>query len=165
RLSAEEIRDAALAAAGTLDRSRPAGSLVKNLRVMELANNSPEAKKLAEQARASRLRSVYLPLLRSLVPASLEVFDPAEQGMVTGSRDTTTVAPQALYLLNDPFVWRQSLALAERLLGRKDQEDTSRIDAAYRLTLGRPATPKEIERGKAYLAEYASAARAEADRG
>ena len=36
--------------------------------------------------------------------------------MVTGSRDTTTVATQALYLLNDPFVRRQSLALAERLL-------------------------------------------------
>ena len=38
--------------------------------------------------------------------------------MVTGRRDTTTVATQALYLLNDPFVRRQSLDLAERLLGR-----------------------------------------------
>src|SRR5436305_14840911 len=98
----------------------------------ELPNNGPEAKKLAEQARASRLRSVYLPLLRSLVPASLEVFDPAEQGMVTGSRDATTVAPQALYLLNDPFVWQQSLTLAERLLRQKELDDTGRIDAAYR---------------------------------
>jgi len=35
--------------------------------------------------------------------------------MVTGSRDVTTVSPQALYLLNDPFVREQSKALAERL--------------------------------------------------
>ena len=41
-------------------------------------------------------------------------FDPAEQGMVTGARDTTTVASQALFLLNDPFIRRQSRGLAER---------------------------------------------------
>ena len=56
--------------------------------------------------------------------------------MVTGSRDTTTVATQALYLLNDPFVRRQSLALAERLLARTDLDDAGRVDLAYRLALG-----------------------------
>ena len=56
--------------------------------------------------------------------------------MVTGSRDTTTVAPQALYLLNDPFVRRQSLALAERLLQRARTGRRRRVDRAYRLTLG-----------------------------
>ena len=66
--------------------------------------------------------------------------------MVTGSRDTTTVATQALYLLNDPFVRRQSLDLAERLLGRTDLRRRRRVDLAYRLTLGRPATRAEIER-------------------
>ena len=67
--------------------------------------------------------------------------------MVTGSRDTTTVAPQALYLLNDPFVLQQSLALAERLLQRTDLDDAGRIQLAYRLTVGRPATAKEIDAG------------------
>src|SRR5262249_41709074 len=143
RLSAEELRDAALSGAGALDRPRPAGSPAQDFKVTELRNNGPEARKLAEQARASRHRSVYLPLLRGIVPGSLEVFDPAEQGMVTGGRDATTVAPQALYLLNDPFVWRQSLALADGLLARKGSDDAGRIDAAYRLTLGRPATAKE----------------------
>src|SRR5436305_9787985 len=97
----------------------------------ELPNNGPEAKKLAEQASASRHRSVYLPQLRGLVPASLEVFDPAEQGMVTGSRDATTVAPQALYLLNDLFVWQQSRALAEQLLRQTALNDAGRIHTAY----------------------------------
>src|SRR5262249_19001882 len=98
RLSAEEIRDAALAAGGTLDRTPLAGSLAMNFKVVELQDNGAEARKLAEQARTSRHRSVYLPLLRSLTPPVLEVFDAAEQAMVTGSRDATTVAPQALYL-------------------------------------------------------------------
>jgi hypothetical protein len=159
RLSAEEIRDGVLAAAGTLDRARPAGSPAKELKVIELRNNGPEALKLTEYAVNSRQRSVYLPLLRTLVPPSLEVFDFAEQGMVTGSRDSTTVAPQALYLLNDPFIRGQSLALAGRLLAGKDT-DAGRIDRAYRLALGRPATMKEVERVKGYLAEYESAARA-----
>ena len=102
-------------------------------------------------------RSVYLPLLRGLTPRSLEVFDFAEQGMVTGSRDTTTVAPQALYLLNDPFVRQQSLALAERLLSRTDLDDAGRIHLAYRLTLGRTATAKEIERVQELPGDYEAA--------
>ena len=71
----------------------------------------------------------------------------------------TTVATQALYLLNDPFVRRQSLALADRLLHRSESDDAERIDQAYRLTIGRAATLKEIERAKSYVADYEAAAR------
>jgi Protein of unknown function (DUF1553) len=96
-------------------------------------------------------------LLRGLTPTSLEVFDYAEQGMVTGRRDSTTVAPQALYLLNDPFVRRQSLNLAERLLDRAELDDQARINLAYQLTLGRSATPSEAGQVSRYLADYSSA--------
>lgn len=154
RLEAEEIRDAMLAASGKLDLSRPSGSPGKEFKVIELRNNGPEAKKLLDQARSSTYRSVYLPLLRGLVPNSLEVFDFAEQGMVTGSRDATTVAPQALYLLNDPFVVRQSLNLAERLLARTDLDDLGRIQAVYWLTLGRTASSPDLDRAVAFLARY-----------
>ena len=58
----------------------------------------------------------------------LEVFDFAEQGMVTGSRDTTTVATQALYLLNDPFVRQQALTLAEPLLPATETLDDAGRD-------------------------------------
>src|SRR5206468_3098348 len=136
-------------------------SPAKDLKVTELPNNGPLARGLAEKARASNHRSLYLPLLRGLTPTSLEVFDFAEQGMVTGSRDTTTVATQALYLLNDPFVRQQSLALAERLLRRSELDDAGRVILAYRLTMNRPATAKEIERARGYLAEYEAAARRE----
>jgi cytochrome c553 len=159
RLDAEEIRDAMLAVAGHLDLSRPEGSPAKDLRVMELRNNGVEAKRLENDAQASRHRSIYLPLLRALTPRALEVFDFAEQGFVTGSRDTTTVAPQALYMLNDPFVRQQSLALANRLLRRTDMDDAGRVHAAYRLSLNRTATAKEIERAQRYLVDYEAALR------
>jgi mono/diheme cytochrome c family protein len=159
RLEAEEIRDAMLAAGGNLNRTRPLASVAKKLKVKEMQNNGPEAKLLSGAVLASTHRSIYLPLVRGVVPTALEVFDFAEQGMVTGRRDTTTVAPQALYLLNDPFVRRQSLLLANRLLRRTDLNDDRRINLAYRLAMGRPATSREIERVKDYLAEYEAAAR------
>jgi cytochrome c553 len=159
RLDAEEIRDATLAAAGQLDLTRPVGSPAMNLPVIELANNGIVARRLAEAAAASRHRSVYLPLLRGLTPNSMAAFDFAEQGMVTGARDTTTVAPQALYLLNDPFVRDQSQALAARLLAPAGLTDEQRIDLAYRLTLSRPARRAEITRADTYLVDFAVAAR------
>ncbi len=161
RLEAEEIRDATLAITGKLNRAPIAGSPAKDLPVIELRNNGPEAKSLLQTARESTHRSVYLPLLRTLVPESLQVFDFAEQGLVTGQRDVTTVAPQALYLLNDPFVRRQSLALAERLLARADLDDAGRVYWAYRTTVGRTPTRSEIERALAFVAEFELAAQEE----
>jgi hypothetical protein len=137
RLDAEEIRDAMLAVAGKLDRTRPKGSPAMNMKVIELTNNGAEAKRILKAADSSTHRSVYLPLVRTLVPRSLEVFDFAEQGMVTGSRDTTTVPTQALYLLNDPFVRQQATTLAEMVRRRSELGDPDRITLAYRLTLGR----------------------------
>ncbi|WP_435009265.1 PSD1 and planctomycete cytochrome C domain-containing protein [Tundrisphaera lichenicola] len=157
RLDAEEIRDATLLAAGALDPARPEASPAKDLKVIELPNNGELAQGIKDQARASRHRSIYLPLLRGLTPTSLEVFDFAEQGMVTGRRDATTVAPQALYLLNDPFVRRHALDLADRLLADEALDDDSRADLAYRITLGRPASAAELDRARGYLSEYQSA--------
>jgi hypothetical protein len=143
-----------LASAGRLALGRPEGSPAKDMKVMELPNNGPLAKRLEAEALASQHRSIYLPLLRTLTPRSLEVFDFAEQGMVTGSRDTTTVATQALYLLNDPFVREQAEALAARTTARNELSDAERVVLAYRLVLGRPATAKEIARVSTYLGNY-----------
>ncbi|MFO0883329.1 MAG: PSD1 and planctomycete cytochrome C domain-containing protein [Pirellulales bacterium] len=162
RLDAEEIRDATLAAAHNLNLQRPEASVAKEFKVMEIRNNGPEAKKILDQAIASQHRSIYQPLLRGITPRALEVFDFAEQGMVTGSRDTTTVATQALYLLNDPFVQKQSLAAANWVQAKGDVDDGARVDLLYRLTLGRSANPAEIERAKAFLADYEAASAASA---
>jgi hypothetical protein len=61
--------------------------------------------------------------------------------------------------LNDPFVRREALALANRLLGRGDCDDVERVNLAYRLTLGRTATSWELERVLRYVADYEGVAR------
>jgi hypothetical protein len=154
RLDAEEVRDAILASAGTLVLGRPEASPAAKLRMVEIRDNGPEAAAIHVAADRSTHRSVYLPWLRGLTPRTLEVFDPVEQTLVTGRRDATTVPGQALYLLNSAFVRRQSLALAEKLIGNEADSDTARIGEAYRLALGRLPTAREAGRAKAFLAEY-----------
>ncbi|MCE9532997.1 MAG: PSD1 and planctomycete cytochrome C domain-containing protein, partial [Planctomycetes bacterium] len=154
RLDAEEIRDASLAAAGKLDLKRPAGSPAKELKMVEMRDNGPEAGKINDHSDKSTYRSLYLPSLRGVTPHALEAFDPVEQTLVTGSRDTTTVPSQALFLLNSSFVRRLSLDLAERLLAETNATDAERIQRVYRLTVGRSASDKDVERAVAFLNEY-----------
>ncbi len=160
RLSAEEMRDATLAAAGTLDPKRPGPSPANALKMIEMRDNGPEAKTINDKADAATHRSVYLPLLRGVTPHALEAFDPVDQTLVSGTRDTTTVPSQALFLLNSSFVRKQALAFAERVLKDKDATDSDRVRAAYRLAVGRSPTAKEIDRAKAFIGEYESAYRA-----
>ena len=154
RLDAEEIRDATLSVAGQLKLTRPEGSLAKDFKVIEMRNNGPEARGLGEKSSLSVHRSVFLPLVRGVTPRSLEVFDFADQGLVTGSRETTTVPTQALYLLNDPFVRRQSLAFAERLVQQAELNDYDRINLAYRLAFGRSASASELDQANRYVADF-----------
>lgn len=159
RLDAEEIRDGMLAAAGVLDPKRPGPSPAKELKMIEMRDNGPEAKTIHEKADKSRSRSVYLPLLRGVIPHALEAFDPVEQTLVTGTRDATTVPSQSLYLLNSSFVRQQSLTLAEQVLAASDATEAERIATAYRRTLGRSPTRAEVDRARAFLGEYESAYR------
>jgi hypothetical protein len=88
-------------------------------------------------------RSVYLPVFRNAMPEALEAFDFADPSVVTGRRNVSTVAPQALYLLNHPFPAEQARYAATRLLAENLVDDTARITRAYRVTLGREPTAGE----------------------
>ncbi|MFO0891663.1 MAG: PSD1 and planctomycete cytochrome C domain-containing protein [Isosphaeraceae bacterium] len=156
RLESEEVRDAILSIAGTLSPTWANGLIVRDLKMIELRDNGPEARMILERTDASTVRSVYLPLLRGLAPRALEPFDPVEQTLVTGRRETTTVPSQALFLLNSSFVRRQSLALAERLLEQGGVGDDSRVRSAYRFALGRVPSSREVDSALAFLADYAS---------
>ncbi len=96
-------------------------------------------------------RSVYLPILRGMVPDMFSAFDFAEPSTVKGRRDVTTVATQALYMMNSPFVIAQSQHTAERLLAVVGLDDEERVQLAYQWTLARPARPEEAERAFAYV--------------
>ena len=88
-------------------------------------------------------RSVYLPVVRDLVPRSLEVFDFADPSMIVGSRETSNTANQALFMMNNPLTLRLSDSFANRL---QDEAETTgqRVDLAFRLAYGR--RPSETER-------------------
>jgi hypothetical protein len=161
RLDSAELRDAMLAAFGGLDLQRHRASPIHDLKMVEIRDNGPEARAILEKADASQERSVYLPLLRGITPRALEAFDPVDQTLVTGMRQVTTVPGQALYLLNSPFVRRQALALAKRLLD-EDATDEDRLRALYRLVLGRSPKADDAERSRVFMAEY-QAAQAELD--
>jgi len=88
-------------------------------------------------------RSVYLPLVRNFMPDILTTFDFADRDMVVGKRPSTNVPAQALYLMNSPFVRTAAEKTAARLLADESLDDDARIDRAYELALGRPATEPE----------------------
>ncbi len=157
RLQAESIRDAILAAAGHLDRNRPQASPANSLEVIELPNNGPKARELRQFARESTSRSIYLPLVRGVVPETLEAFDFVEQGMVTGVRSVTTVPTQALFMLNDPFVRQNAKRVADRIAAETPGDSQRRIEAAYALILGRSPSKNEANRACEFLASFATA--------
>ena len=150
-----------LAAAGTLNSNRPAGSPAQELKMVEMRDNGPEAggDPRAEPNRAP-YRSVYLPLLRGCDAARAGGVRPgrADAGHRQPRRDHGA-RPGAVSCSTSPFVRRQALALADRLLKLKDAADNERITMAYRLTLGRAPTEKEVERAQAFLADYEAAYR------
>lgn len=155
RLEAEEIRDAILVAGGKLDRNHPIGSAAM------AGNAAGEVRKIyAAEGRTdtANYRSIYLPVLRDLLPAALEKFDFANPEMVTGDREVTTVAPQALYLMNDPFVVNHAQEMAERLMQHDWMDQAARIDLAYEIAFGRPATQAEKDRASQYLTSYSTGA-------
>ena len=129
RLDAECIRDTMLAVSGQLDPAMGGSGFDRAI-----------AADYGFQ-HASRRRSVYEPVFRNALPEIFEVFDFADPSLVIGARDVSTVAPQALFLMNHPFVLEQSREAARRLLAESNDDD--RIDRAYRLALGRSPTAAE----------------------
>jgi hypothetical protein len=99
------------------------------------------------------VRSVYLPIVRNQPPEMLALFDFAESSMVVGERPNTSGASQALFLLNSPFIQRQSAAFADRLLDMK-ATDEERVNQAYLLAFGRSATEAERKAALDFIAKY-----------
>jgi hypothetical protein len=88
-------------------------------------------------------RSVYVKVKRSLLLPELEVFDCPEITNSVAQRNFTTTPLQALTLLNDPLILRQSALFAARLQRECGQDPRRQIDRAYLLAFSRPPTPQE----------------------
>jgi hypothetical protein len=156
RLEAEEIRDSMLESSGQLDLKHPDGSPAMTLRMIEIRDDGPVVNSILSAADRSQYRSVYLPLLRGETPRTLAAFDPVVQTLVTGQREATTAPSQALFMLNSPFVRRQSLLLAKSLLTAEYANDAERIREAYERVLGREPGAQEIAKANVFLARYSA---------
>lgn len=110
----------------------------------------------------AKYRSVYLPVVRDHEPRSLDVFDFADSSSVTGTRESSNTANQALFMLNNPFVIQQSEALAKRLLNR-DVDGAGQIETAFVLAYGRRPTSQEQSASLAFLDRFASSGKATAE--
>jgi hypothetical protein len=145
RLEAEAIRDSLLAVSGVLDtRMFGPGTLDE----------------------ASKRRSIYFTVKRSKLIPMLVIFDTPEALTSIGERPTTTIAPQALYLMNNPHVRGYARALAGRVAPDANTPIAQAVQAAYQTALGR--TPSALELAdsagfiNAQLASYQANGKAEA---
>src|SRR5207253_4029656 len=117
-LDAEALRDTMLALGGNLKLDRPGPHPFPRVESWRYtAHNQFKALYPSEH------RSVYLMVQRLHPHPYLAIFNGPDTSMTTATRDSSTVALQALYLLNNPFVHEQSLKFAGRLLS--DASDPS----------------------------------------
>ena len=132
RLDFESARDSLLAVSGELD-----------------ANTGGKPVELFKKPFALR-RTVYGFIDRQFLPGVFRVFDFANPDMHSPQRLDTTVPQQALFFMNSPFVVERARALAGRADDVRNPE--RRIQELYRLVFQRPATARQVELAKRFIA-------------
>ena len=173
RLDTEQLRDSVLAISGRLDRAiggdiwdwQDKNTAVDTERGLFAAAKAGQS----FDAYNSLRRSIYLPVVRNQLPNMFQTFDFADANAVTAKRNDTTVAPQALLMLNSAFVRDESAHFAKRLLeempehplfervyrlGLAQEKEEDRLRLAHLEVLGRPPTAEELQEAKSFLAEY-----------
>jgi hypothetical protein len=142
RLTAEEIRDNALAVSGLLDK-RLGGEPVKPYQPAGLWEDSGTQHDYTQSTgRDLFRRSVYTFWRRTLPPPSMSVFDAPTREFCKARREKSATPLQALVLFNDPQFLESARVLAEKLVRDYPQDDSARAKTAFRLL-----TSKELEPG------------------
>jgi hypothetical protein len=133
RLDFESLRDSLLAVAGALDITMGGPA--------EVLTSQPH----------SRRRSVYGFVDRLDVSNLLLSFDFANPASHSPQRHATTVPQQALFMMNSPFILEQARRIAGRPEFRIGMTPDERIQALYRVVLGRAGTPREVAAGRRFV--------------
>ncbi len=160
RLEAEAIRDTVLATSGQLNLTAGGRGFYPLLPAQVIGSQSMPGRGWGKSSPAERnRRSVYVYAKRSLPLPFLEVFDAASTEQSIAARSRTTVAPQALGLLNSDFITRQADCFAQRLSREEGAKSNHRenhnrtekqIRRAYTLALGREPSSEELRIAVAY---------------
>jgi Protein of unknown function (DUF1549)/Protein of unknown function (DUF1553)/Planctomycete cytochrome C len=145
RLSIEEIRDAYLAMGGDLDLTM-GGTLDPGVGT----DGETSAGRISMNPEKTNRRSIYLPLRRSNLPTLYTLFDFGDAATPEGHRSPTTVATQALFVMNSPLVIREAKSVADGVL-RQEKQDKQRVEEIYLRVLDRRPDANEIDQGLSYL--------------
>lgn len=137
RLDAEAVHDAILAVSGRLDPKMYGESVQPHRQI-------PQSYRRLFQGPldGNGRRAIYTKVTRMEGPRFLEIFDFSAPLQTRGARDVTNVPPQALAMLNDPFVVEQAGVWAERLKGSFEQKLTEMFETA----LAREPSEEEMKR-------------------
>jgi hypothetical protein len=138
RITAEELRDTILVAAGTLDLNPGNEHPFPPTNKWSFTQHAPFA---AEYLTAKR--SVYVMRKRNRASRFFALFNGADPNASTADRDVTTVPTQALYFMNDPFFHNCAEKFAERIRAAAS-DPASRLDFAFREVFARPVTDGEV---------------------
>jgi Protein of unknown function (DUF1553)/Protein of unknown function (DUF1549)/Planctomycete cytochrome C len=157
RLEAEAIRDSVLFVAGRLDPMLGGKTIPLRNKQMVFDHTS------VDHTRYDSLRrAMYLPVIRNNLYSMFEQFDFPDPTMPSGNRHATTVAPQALLLLNSDLILESADAMAQQLLQDQSQ-DSKRVVLAYVRGLSRRPTKVEVQGGLEFVKRMKSV-RASADK-
>lgn len=154
RLEGEAIWDSVHAVAGTLNLQAGGPSFAPPLSPEEYSGMkfSQQWVVTADPKQHTR-RGVYMLAMRVYRFPLFDVFDAPHNGASAGRRDVSTVAPQALWLLNNPRMWRQAQHLAARVVRDTGGDPHVLIDKLWKIALGRPPSDKERSSATELLAE------------
>ena len=150
RMEAEVIRDSLLAVSGQLDLTMGGTSIPH----ANFVNLSGEGKARDPTLYDSKRRSVYLPVLRSALYEVFQSFDFPAPSVTNGQRSRTTVASQALFMMNSELMLAASHRLAEQLLAEPGWDDQQRVARAYELVLLRSPSTQETQEWLEFLTQY-----------
>lgn len=138
RLEVEAVRDAMLTVAGRISFRRPEG--------IQVAGTGGKGRWGVTRSLLpldSPYRTVYLPVLRSLLPEMYSVFDFPNPTQVKGQREVTTVAPQSLFLMNSEFAVRCARDVAQLVFAQPKLTAADRVRLIYLQLLGRQPDTEE----------------------
>ena len=152
RLEAEALWDAVHATAGTLNRAFGGPPVVPPLAADEIASLREKWHWTvsADPAQHTR-RGIYIMVRRNFKFPMFEVFDTPVTSVSCPVRDVTTVAPQALWGLNNSSGIRQATQLAGRVVKEAGDKSAAHIQRAWHIVLSRPPTAEESRSALALL--------------
>jgi hypothetical protein len=159
RVEAETLRDMILATAGSLDRTMGGPNVFPYIDpdLFEVSSKRNWPGKPDSDPSTWR-RSLYVFSKRSIRYPLFEAFDQPNLINSVDRRHRSTVAPQALLLMNNQFVLLQSHQFAERLQREAGKDIASQVERAFRIALARPPEGDERKMAVAFVRQDGLAA-------